>query len=1307
MGGKSSSSQPVIGYWQKLLLVFGLGRGPFDCFLEMRGAGKTAFIGTVTGSGTITIDAENLWGGEKGEGGIAGDADLMFGEQTQEANAYLEANLEGLQSAHRGKFLFVFKGGKWGAFTGSYPKSPSFKVAKVLEGWGPDGCWYPEKAAVPPLGDASNVTGMGGLYVATKTAIGPTYYRADQNSGDIFASPAVSFSLCNPIASYDGTRLYGSNISSGFLGYLDVASNTWHDFDTPSTNDDVLLDPTEQWLYSINYATGTFYRTEVATGSTAYTASLPDTTAIAIDAGGENVYIVGNALGWYRYHFDGSSESLNVYGLQYDGTGAAVSIDGTRLYFTGHDLIDNDHDYLQIVDLALNAPATPSRIILPARGRKVVANPNGQSLAVAQYEPQMIGPRVFLVNLSDHSITTITVDGNNHEMRYNAHGTRLYVTCPGADVLKVIDTQPGSPTENTVIATFAFPNDCVGGLDVTGGGASISRYMNPAHMIMKSIIHPDYDGRSIAEVDEASFIAAADTLYDEGFGLCTTYDATTETVAAFRQRICNVIGGNVSRDRVTGLFYLDLFRANYVLDDLPILADDDVIEWGEEASDPLEAVNQLTVDWFDPEKKEKRTTAPLQALGAIMAGGGVLAESRSYPEIPYEDLALRVCARDLALKSPSLRRFTPTTNRAPYRWRVGRYFRLQAPRRGIADMVCQVGEVDAGTPRSGTIRLVAVQDVASLPTSVYVTPEPGVDTSTSTVPTAISTQRVAEVPFVELSGSMSRADLAALPDDVGYLMAMAKQPSNGLNYLLETAAGSEAFAEHGVGDWCPTALVVEAVTADPAQTDFTLSSGSRLSDVVIGQAAWLGEELVRVDALDVGTGAITLGRACGDTVPSPQSAGARIWFFDGNATSDGREYTESEIVRAKLLTRTATQVIPLSRAVQMALTMGGRQARPYPPQKVLLNSDVAPSTVTGPDIAVSWVHRDRLLQADQLVDGTAATVGPEAGTTYTVRYYADTVLEHTSSGVSGTSDTFTPAAVSGPYHVELESVRDGLTSFQKHSLAFYFDAGTVYLDDLAVAPRAVLSLKRLISTATVAVRVRRSSDDTETDIGFSGSDLDTAALATFVGSNSAYVTKIYDQTGNGEDFVETTNSKQPRIVNAGTYDGYIVFDGSDDAMRCTSLTLGTPQLGVYSKMTHSITSGFLYFLEGGSTYNAFTGDYSIAISSGAMRMLAVNASGSVDYRIRETSDTTGLRVRTFLFDRSQTGSGEMRSWKGGAESSYTDTVSNEQTGNFGTGDCNLCGRDGASDFVPCSLFTLVIYNADTSAIRATIEGLVA
>ena len=84
-------------------------------------------------------------------------------------------------------------------------------------------------------------------------------------------------------------------------------------------------------------------------------------------------------------------------------------------------------------------------------------------------------------------------------------------------------------------------------------------------------------------------------------------------------------------------------------------------------------------------------------------------------------------------------------------------------------------------------------------------------------------------------------------------------------------------------------------------------------------------------------------------------------------------------------------------------------------------------------------------------------------------------------------------------------------------------------------PIVAFSVRQLSSAyAGSAMQVRRSSDNTTRDIGFTTSgDLDTATLKAFVGSGAGYVTIWYDQSGNSLNAVQPTNADQPTIMSGG------------------------------------------------------------------------------------------------------------------------------------------------------------------------------
>lgn len=100
---------------------------------------------------------------------------------------------------------------------------------------------------------------------------------------------------------------------------------------------------------------------------------------------------------------------------------------------------------------------------------------------------------------------------------------------------------------------------------------------------------------------------------------------------------------------------------------------------------------------------------------------------------------------------------------------------------------------------------------------------------------------------------------------------------------------------------------------------------------------------------------------------------------------------------------------------------------------------------------------------------------------------------------------------------------------------------------------AAYSLRRLSSTYTGnLIRVRRSSDNAEQNIGYNSSNvLDTASLLTFVGAGNGFITTWYDQSGNANNATQTTAANQPQIVSSGamiTTNGKnsVRFDGTND-----------------------------------------------------------------------------------------------------------------------------------------------------------------
>lgn len=553
--------------------------------------------------------------------------------------------------------------------------------------------------------------------------------------------------------------------------------------------------------------------------------------------------------------------------------------------------------------------------------------------------------------------------------------------------------------------------------------------MNPAHMLYQSITDSWMGAEPEAGVNDASFRTAADTLFAEGMGLCTEWDSTTESVEAFQQRICNVIGANLSRSPVDGLWNLDLVRGGYSTDSLPLLTDDDVIDYTEQPGALQDAVNQVIVEWRDPLMREDRSTAPVQSLGGIQAAGGVMGEVATYREIPEETLALRVAGRDLQAKALPLRRISVKATRIAYAWRPGQVIRLQTAKRGISSMYCRVADVDRGTLRSGAIALTLLQDVFGLPRSVYVNPDPGSDVDDEEVPKPVAALDVQEVPYALLASLQPTGELAALPLGAGYLFAVATPSGSEIDYSMQVDAG-QGYLEQAESDWGATAINVSAVSR--VETVVAISNARGLDMATVGSMVLWGMEICRLDDVDLIGGTITLGRGCADTVARPHGSDERLWVIDDSIALDATRYDHGDSLSVKLLPRTSSQRLELAGAAAVELAFASRQARPYPPAAVTLNGSQQPGEVFEV-AAVAWRHRDRLASGARLIDQDEASIGPETGTTYSVRWYLNGVLDHAETNVTGSEVSYAPAS-DGLLRIEVEAVRDSLVSWQFQSI---------------------------------------------------------------------------------------------------------------------------------------------------------------------------------------------------------------------------------------------------------------------------------
>jgi hypothetical protein len=166
---------------------------------------------------------------------------------------------------------------------------------------------------------------------------------------------------------------------------------------------------------------------------------------------------------------------------------------------------------------------------------------------------------------------------------------------------------------------------------------------------------------------------------------------------------------------------------------------------------------------------------------------------------------------------------------------------------------------------------------------------------------------------------------------------------------------------------------------------------------------------------------------------------------------------------------------------------------------------------------------------------------------------------------------------------------------------------------------------RLLRTAYTgnAIRVRRSSDNTEQDIGFSSGNLDTSSLTSFCSGTNGFVTTWYDQSGNANNATQSTAANQPQIVSSGSV-------LTLNSKPCISPNGTTNNL---TFTTISSTSHYISVVGGETTQGRFlaaSNAYGFFIESGAVsNRIRINTLYNLSSRILQTQKIlTWARVTT-------------------------------------------------------------------------------
>lgn len=563
--------------------------------------------------------------------------------------------------------------------------------------------------------------------------------------------------------------------------------------------------------------------------------------------------------------------------------------------------------------------------------------------------------------------------------------------------------------------------------------------MNPSHIIRECLTDKVWGmGYNDLDIDNDSFILAANTLFHEQFGISKLW-LRESSIEDFITDILQHIEGTLYVSRVTGKFVLKLARNDYNVDDLLTLDETNISSVSSfKRKTVSDLANQVTISYID-NLLDKNNSITVQNLALVQQQGVTISESFNYDGISNGGLASKIAFRELKTVSSPLFTCTLYTNRVASALNVGDVFKLNWPRYGITNSVMRVSSIEFGDITNNSIRIDCIQDTFGISDVFYSTPVDSEWTNPSSDPIDIPYVKSYEAPYYMIAKLVGDAEASGIEAGSGYLIVNSASPTNDAFNFKITTYTSE-WEDWGEGDFSPTAVTIGSLGITDYSVEINAITGIDLDQIDNGTLAIINNEFIRIDTINLtsdGNYLLTISRGCLDTVRTTHLTGSRIFFVDTTYNTNAQTYIDGETVDIKLLTTTPKGILDQSSATLHTVSFDSRKDRPHPPAKVQINGSSYPTSINeGVDLVLSWAHRNRLQQTGPIIDDLQNSITPEAGTLYDVKIYDSTNTLITSViDINDVTTTITSATLGlnfGDIKIKLWSHIGTLVSWQTH-----------------------------------------------------------------------------------------------------------------------------------------------------------------------------------------------------------------------------------------------------------------------------------
>lgn len=566
---------------------------------------------------------------------------------------------------------------------------------------------------------------------------------------------------------------------------------------------------------------------------------------------------------------------------------------------------------------------------------------------------------------------------------------------------------------------------------------------NPAHIIYECLTAPWGLNHPVQLIDQNSFLAAAETLREEEFGLSIKWDRQAK-IESFIGDVLSHINGVCAVDPRTGQFYMKLLRDDYTVGSLPVITPDNAQlseyqrkSWGE-------TVNAVNVSWTNPVNEQTETVTEHDNAN-IDIQQTLVTDTKNYFGVRNPTLAKRLAQRDVRMSSRALVACVAKTDRSLWPAKPGDCVRLVWPEEGITSMVMRVGPVDPGNAGEPSMTLSLLEDIFAADTTEFAAQIsrwalPGSD------PLELDYLFTGGVPYFIVANMLGDDEAVTLEFPETYTLLLCAQDredvlTTDFLSLRPNLTGTETYFPDGSVNNQSRGKLSTAMSIETTTDIYPLLQ-------YVGGEPFAGMLVLIEDATDptnfemcavetATPSSIVVRRGVLDTVPHVWPVGTPVWIIDPESRIvDSRRRSVGEEVVYKFLPKTSRGQLKPEDAEEIVVEVDDRQYRPYRPANVAVNgSDWGPLVVPmASTLEVTWSRRNRLTETAMVLAWGDGDVTPEAGQTTTIIVRRGVTVLATYSSLAGTDhDIDLSSFVLSPgdeLTLEVYAERDGYMSLQ-------------------------------------------------------------------------------------------------------------------------------------------------------------------------------------------------------------------------------------------------------------------------------------